>query len=195
MQMKRICVFCGSNRGVRSAYISAAQSLGKILVQRNLGLVYGGGNVGLMGVIADAVLAEGGEVIGVIPQSLVDREVAHKNLTSQHIVNSMHERKALMADLSDGFIAMPGGMGTFDEFCEILTWAQLGIHQKPCGILNVENYFAPLLKMFDHAMDEGFLRDAHRDLVIEATSPEILLNLFANYQPAPLAKWMDRDKR
>jgi uncharacterized protein (TIGR00730 family) len=193
--MKRICVFCGSNQGVRSEYISAAQSLGKILVKRNLSLVYGGGNVGLMGIIADAVLAEGGEVIGVIPQSLVDREVAHQNLTTMHIVNSMHERKALMADLSDGFIAMPGGMGTFDEFCEILTWAQLGIHQKPCGILNVENYFTPLLKMFDHATDEGFLRDAHRDLVIEATKPEVLLDLFDNYQPQAVAKWMDQNKR
>jgi uncharacterized protein (TIGR00730 family) len=193
--MKRICVFCGSNRGVRSEYIDAAQWLGKILVKRNLSLVYGGGNVGLMGVIADAVLAEGGEVIGVIPQSLVDREVAHQNLTQMHIVNSMHERKALMADLSDGFIAMPGGMGTFDEFCEILTWAQLGIHQKPCGILNVENYFTHLLKMFDHAMDEGFLRDTHRDLVIEATTPETLLDLFDNYQPKPVAKWMDQNKR
>ena len=193
--MKRICVFCGSNRGVRSEYIEAAQDLGKVLVKRNLSLVYGGGNVGLMGVIADAVLAEGGEVIGVIPQSLVDREVAHQSLTKMHIVNSMHERKALMADLSDGFIAMPGGMGTFDEFCEILTWAQLGIHQKPCGILNVENYFTPLLKMFDHAMDEGFLRDTHRDLVIEATTPETLLDLFDNYQPKPVAKWMDQNKR
>ncbi len=192
--MKRICVFCGSNRGMRSEYIEAAQSLGKILVERNLSLVYGGGNVGLMGVIADAVLAEGGEVIGVIPQSLVDREVAHQNLTKMHIVNSMHERKALMADLSDGFIAMPGGMGTFDEFCEILTWAQLGIHQKPCGILNVENYFTPLLKMFDHARDEGFLRDTHRDLVMESTTPETLLELFDNYQPKPVVKWMGLDK-
>ena len=195
MSMKRICVFCGSNRGVRNEYIEAAQELGKVLVKRNLSLVYGGGNVGLMGIIADAVLAEGGEVIGVIPQSLVDREVAHQSLTTRHIVNSMHERKALMADLSDGFIAMPGGMGTFDEFCEILTWAQLGIHQKPCGILNVENYFTPLLKMFDHATDEGFLRDAHRDLVIEATKPEILLDLFDNYQPQSVAKWMEQNKR
>ena len=193
--MKRICVFCGSNQGARNEYIEAAQELAQVLVKRNLALVYGGGNVGLMGIIADAVLAEGGEVIGVIPQSLVDREVAHQNLTTTHVVNSMHERKALMADLSDGFIAMPGGMGTFDEFCEILTWAQLGIHQKPCGILNVENYFTPLLKMFDHALAEGFLREAHRDLVIEATKPEILLDLFANYQPQAVAKWMDQNKR
>ena len=152
--MKRICVFCGSNKGAKPAYIEAAKSLGKVLVKKNIGLIYGGGKVGLMGVIADEVLASGGEVIGVIPQSLVNREVAHQNVTQMHIVNSMHERKALMADLSDGFMALPGGMGTFDEFCEILTWAQLGIHQKPCGILNVENYFTPLLAMFDHAMRE-----------------------------------------
>jgi uncharacterized protein (TIGR00730 family) len=194
MQMKRICVFCGSNRGVRSEYIEAAQHLGRVLVQRNLSLVFGGGNRGLMGIIADTVLAEGGEVIGVMPQSLVNQEVAHQNLTKMHIVNSMHERKALMADLSDGFIALPGGMGTFDEFCEILTWAQLGIHQKPCGILNVENYFTPLLKMFDHATDEGFLREAHRDLVLESTKPETLLELLDNYQPKPVVKWMGLDK-
>ena len=193
--MKRICVFCGSNKGAKPAYIEAAKSLGKVLVKKNIGLVYGGGKVGLMGVIADEVLASGGEVIGVIPQSLVNREVAHQNVTQMHIVNSMHERKALMADLSDGFMALPGGMGTFDEFCEILTWAQLGIHQKPCGILNVENYFTPLLAMFDHAMREGFLHDSHRALVIEATEPESLLDLFAKYQPQHVEKWLGREKR
>ncbi len=193
--MKRICVFCGSNKGAKPAYIEAAKSLGKVLVEKNIGLVYGGGKVGLMGVIADEVLAGSGEVIGVIPQSLVAREVAHQNVTQMHIVNSMHERKALMADLSDGFMALPGGMGTFDEFCEILTWAQLGIHQKPCGILNIENYFTPLLAMFDHAMREGFLRDTHRAMVIEATEPETLLELFAKYQPQHIEKWLDREKR
>lgn len=189
--MKRICVFCGSSKGVRIEYISAAQAMGRVLVKRNIGLVYGGGNVGLMGVIADAMLAEGGEVIGVIPQGLVAREVAHQNLTEQHVVNSMHERKALMAELSDAFIAMPGGMGTFDEFCEILTWAQLGIHQKPCGILNVENYFTPLLTMFDQAMTEGFLRDTHRALVLEASEPELLLDALEKYQPQFAEKWLD----
>ena len=193
--MKRICVFCGSNKGAKPAYIEAAKSLGKVLVKKNIGLIYGGGKVGLMGVIADEVLASGGEVIGVIPQSLVNREVAHQNVTQMHIVNSMHERKALMADLSDGFMALPGGMGTLDEFCEILTWAQLGIHQKPCGILNVENYFTPLLAMFDHAMREGFLRDTHRALVIEATEPETLLDLLAKHQPQHVEKWLDREKR
>ncbi len=192
--MKRICVFCGSNKGVRAAYVSAAQAMGRALVKRNIGLVYGGGNVGLMGVIADEMLAEGGEVIGVIPQGLVAREVAHQNLTEQRIVSTMHERKALMAELSDAFIAMPGGMGTFDEFCEILTWAQLGIHQKSCGVLNVENYFTPLLTMFDHAMNEGFLRAEHRALVLEASEPERLLDQLAAYQPQFAEKWLDLDK-
>jgi hypothetical protein len=192
--MKRICVFCGSNKGARAEYVLAAQALGQAMVRRNIGLVYGGGNVGLMGVIADAMLAEGGEVIGVIPQALVAREVAHQHLSQQRIVGTMHERKALMAELSDAFIAMPGGMGTFDEFCEILTWAQLGIHQKPCGVLNVENYFAPLLAMFDHAMREGFLRDTHRALVLEASEPDALLNKLEKYQPQFAEKWFDLGK-
>ena len=192
--MNRVCVFCGSNKGVRAEYVLAAKAMGQALVKRNIGLVYGGGNVGLMGVIADTILAEGGEVIGVIPQALVAREVAHQNLTEQRIVGTMHERKALMAELSDAFIAMPGGMGTFDEFCEILTWAQLGIHQKPCGILNVENYFTPLLTMFDHARAEGFLRDTHRALVMDASEPEQLLDALAKYQPQFAEKWLDLDK-
>jgi hypothetical protein len=192
--MKRVCVFCGSNKGARAEYVSAAKAMGQALVKRNIGLVYGGGNVGLMGVIADAMLAEGGEVIGVIPQGLVAREVAHQDLTEQRIVGTMHERKALMAELSDAFIAMPGGMGTFDEFCEILTWAQLGIHQKPCGVLNVENYFTPLLTMFKHAMNEGFLRAEHRALVLEASAPEQLLEALAKYQPQFAEKWLDLGK-
>lgn len=192
--MKRICVFCGSNKGVRPIYVTAAQAMAQAMVKRNIGLVYGGGNIGLMGVIADEMLAQGGEVIGVIPRSLVQREVAHHHLTQQHIVNTMHERKALMAELSDGFIAMPGGMGTFDEFCEILTWAQLGIHQKPCGVLNVENYFTPLLTMFDHAVAEGFLHASHRALVLEADAPESLLDAFAGFQPQYVQKWLDLNK-
>jgi uncharacterized protein (TIGR00730 family) len=191
--MRRACVFCGSSKGARAAYTTAAKALGQALVKRNIGLVYGGSSIGLMRVIADTVLAEGGEVIGVIPQSLVRREVAHQNLTEQHIVNTMHERKALMAELADAFIAMPGGMGTFDEFCEILTWAQLGIHQKPCGVLNVENYFTPLMAMFDHAVTEGFLRDSHRALVLAASDPEILLGKLAAYQPQYVEKWLDLD--
>ncbi len=192
--MKRICVFCGSSKGVRAEYALAAKALGQALVKRDIGLVYGGSNIGLMGVIADTMLAEGGEVIGVIPQALVTKEVAHQHLTEQRIVSTMHERKALMAELSDAFIALPGGMGTFDEFCEILTWAQLGIHQKPCGILNVENYFTPLLTMFDHAVAEGFLRDTHRALVLKASEPEQLLDALEKYQPQFAEKWLDLDK-
>ncbi len=192
--MKRICVFCGSSKGVRAEYALAAQALGQALVKRNISLVYGGSNIGLMGIIADAMLAAGGEVLGVIPQALVTKEVAHQHLTEQRIVSTMHERKALMAELSDAFIAMPGGMGTFDEFCEILTWAQLGIHQKPCGILNVENYFSPLLTMFDHAVAEGFLRDTHRALVLEASEPERLLEALEKYQPQFAEKWLDLDE-
>jgi uncharacterized protein (TIGR00730 family) len=194
MQVKRICVFCGSNKGVRAEYAAAAKAMGQALVKHNIGLVYGGGNVGLMGVIADAMLAEGGEVIGVIPQALVAREVAHQRLTEQRIVSTMHERKALMAELSDAFIALPGGMGTFDELCEILTWAQLGIHQKPCGILNVENYFMPLLAMFDHATAEGFLQVKHRALVLEASAPDTLIKALETYQPQYETKWLDLDK-
>ncbi len=192
--MKRICVFCGSSKGVRAEYALAAKALAQAFLKRDIGLVYGGSNIGLMGIIADAMLAAGGEVIGVIPQALVTKEVAHQHLTEQRIVSTMHERKALMAELSDAFIAMPGGMGTFDEFCEILTWAQLGIHQKPCGILNVENYFTPLLKMFDHAVAEGFLRDTHRALVLEASEPEQLLDALEKYQPQFAEKWLDLDK-
>lgn len=192
--MQRICVFCGSSKGTRAAYTEAAKALGKTLVENNLGLVYGGSNIGLMGIIADEILALGGEVIGVIPQVLVAKEVAHANLTQMHIVNSMHERKALMAELSDGFIAMPGGMGTFDELCEILTWAQLGIHQKPCGVLNIEDYFEPLLKMFDHSMNEGFLRDSHRAMVLAAHEPAALLRMFMQYQPRYATKWLDLDE-
>ena len=192
--MQRICVFCGSSQGVRPVYAEAAKTLGKTLVENNLGLVYGGSNIGLMSIIADEVLRLGGEVIGVIPQVLVAKEVAHTNLSQMHIVNSMHERKALMAELSDGFIAMPGGMGTFDELCEILTWAQLGIHQKPCGLLNIEDYFEPLLKMFDHAMDEGFLRDSHRAIVLASHEPAALLRMFTQYQPRYATKWLDLDE-
>ena len=189
--LKRICVFCGSNKGARAEYVLAAQAMGRALVKRNIGLVYGGGNVGLMGVIADAMLAEGGEVIGVIPQGLVAREVAHQSLTEQRIVNTMHERKALMAELSDGFIAMPGGMGTFDELCEILTWGQLGIHSKPCGILNVSGYFAPLLAMFNHSVAEGFLKTEDRERLLESSDARELLGMLARYQAPKIEKWLD----
>lgn len=193
IKMKSICVFCGSSMGQRPAYKQAAETLGKTIASRGLGLVYGGGNVGLMGIVADAVLALGGEVIGVIPEFLVAKEIAHNGLTTLHVVDSMHERKTKMADLADGFIALPGGFGTLEEFCEILTWAQLGLHQKPCGLLNVEGYFDPLLKLFDQAVTEEFLKPALRSLVLEATNPEHLLDLFASYKPTIVNKWIGRE--
>jgi uncharacterized protein (TIGR00730 family) len=160
--MKRICVFCGSSSGSRHEHRAATEELGTELARRNIGLVYGGGNVGLMGVLADAVLKAGGEAQGVIPEHLMAREIGHNGLTKLHIVHSMHERKALMADLSDAFIALPGGFGTLEEFCEIVTWAQLGLHAKPCGILNVLGYYSPLLAMLDHAVEERFLKPENR---------------------------------
>jgi len=189
--MKRICVFCGSNTGVRPAYADAARALARHLVKLSIGIVYGGGNVGLMGVLADTAMAAGGEVIGVIPHSLFVKEVGHAGITDLRIVGSMHERKALMADLSDGFIALPGGWGTFDEFCEILTWAQLGLHRKPCGILNVEGYYDPLLKMFDHSVAEGFLKPEYRPLVIAATGPEELIAKMQGYRGPSLDQWIE----
>ena len=192
--MKHICVFCGSNQGAKPAYKATAQALGQALVKRGLGLVYGGSNVGLMGTIADSVLAAGGTTIGVMPQALVNKELAHQGLTELHIVNSMHERKALMADLSDGFIALPGGFGTFEEFCEVLTWAQLGFHQKPCGLLNVDDYYSPLIAMFDHATTEQFVRLPHRSLVLEAHDPDCLLDKLASYKPITIQKWIDRQE-
>lgn len=188
--MKRICVFCGSNKGVRPVFAAVARQLAALLVERQLELVYGAGNVGLMGEIADAVLAAGGKVIGVIPQLLVQKEVAHRELSDLRIVNTMHERKALMAELSDGFIAMPGGFGTFEEFCEIVTWAQLGIHLKPCALLNVEGYYDPLLALFDHGVDEGFVRPSHRNLVISNSDPAALLALMEGFVPQNLPKWI-----
>ena len=193
--MRRVCVFCGSARGARPEYQEAAQAVGTLLAERGLGLVYGGGNVGLMGAVADAALAAGGEVTGVIPESLVGWEVAHTRLTELRVVGSMHERKALMADLSDAFLALPGGFGTFEEFCEVLTWSQLGIHAKPCGLLNVAGYYGPLLGLFDHAVREGFLRPQHRALVLEGADPACLLDALASFQAPPLHKWIDRDER
>jgi len=172
-------------------YQNAAETLGQTLASRNLRLIYGGGKVGLMGVVADAVLAAGGEVIGVIPEFLVAKEIAHAGLTQLHVVPSMHDRKALMADLADGFIALPGGYGTLEEFCEILTWAQLGLHKKPQGLLNVEGYYDPLLTLFDHAVAERFLRADLRSLVMEASDPDSLLDKFIAYQPKLVEKWLD----
>ena len=192
--MNRICVFCGSNPGARPEYVEAARRMGVAMVQRALGLVYGGGRVGLMGAIADAVLAEGGSVIGVIPKGLADREVAHTGLPDLRVVGSMHERKATMVSLADAFIAMPGGFGTLEEFHEVVTWAQLGIHGKPCGLLNVEGYYDPLLALFDHGVAEGFILPAYRSLVIAERDEYRLLDLLASYRAPAVTKWIDRDE-
>src|SRR5579859_3240485 len=189
--MQRVCVFCGSSNGVRSDYAAAACAMGTSLAKRGLGLVYGGGRVGLMGLMANAALEAGGEVIGVIPQSLVDKEVGHKALTDLRIVRTMHERKALMADLSEAFIAMPGGAGTMDEFFEILTWAQLGFHRKACALLNVAAYYDPLLAFIDHAVREGFIRPEHRDLIRVDADADRLLDMLATYTPPIVDKWRD----
>jgi hypothetical protein len=164
--MKRVCVFLGSSAGLQPEYGKVAKQLGRELIRRNLGLVYGGANLGLMKILADTVLAEGSEVIGVIPQMLVEKEIAHQGLTELRVVGSMHERKAMMADLADGFIALPGGLGTFEEFFEVWTWGQLGLHAKPCGLLDVCGYFRHLIQFLDHAVDERFLRQENRDLLL-----------------------------
>jgi uncharacterized protein (TIGR00730 family) len=191
--LKSICVFAGSSPGTRPEYLAAARELGRALAQRGIGAVYGGGCVGLMGALADAVLAAKGEITGVIPESLLAREVAHHGLSKLHVVQSMHERKALMAELSDGFVALPGGWGTLDEFFEVLTWAQLGLHRKPCGLINVGGYFDGLLAFLDHAIDERFVRAENGALVMVATSVDGILDQFGRYK-APLLteKWIDR---
>ena len=181
---KRICVFCGSSAGLRPAYRHAAISVGEELARREIGLVYGGGNVGLMGIAADAALAQGGEVIGVIPERMVSREAAHLGLTELRVVRTMHERKAVMAELSTGFLALPGGFGTFEEFCEVLTWSQLGIHKKPCALLNVAGYYDPLLRLFDHAVDEGFVKPVNRKLVLSHAEVGSILDALLQYAPA-----------
>jgi len=193
--MNHICVFCGSSSGTRPEYHAAAEDLGRELARRNIGLVYGGGKVGLMGVLADAVLTAGGEAVGVIPRHLLDREIGHAGLTKLHVVRSMHERKALMADLSDAFIALPGGLGTLDEFCEILTWAQLGLHAKPCGILNVLDYYSALLAMLDHAVEERFLNMEYRQAVLTRASAPELLRALEDWHPILVEKWLDRETR
>ncbi len=177
--VKSICVYCGSSPGRLDAYASAARALGKALVARNIRLVYGGSHLGMMGFVADEVLRLGGQAIGVIPESLMQREVAHKNLTELHITQSMHERKALMAELSDGFVALPGGIGTLEEIFEVWTWAQLGLHRKPCGLLNVAGYFDSLTAFLEHAVAERFVKSPHRSLLMVENDPERLLDRFA----------------
>jgi uncharacterized protein (TIGR00730 family) len=193
--MKRICVFCGSSSGSRPEYTAAAIELGAELSRRNIGLVYGGSKTGLMGSVADAVLKFGGEVVGVIPEHLMPKEIAHQGLTKLHVVHSMHERKAFMADLSDAFIALPGGFGTLDEFFEVVTWTQLGLHEKPCGILNVLGYYSPLLAMLDHAVDERLLKVENRRLVLARDSISGLLQALEEWHPTHIEKWLDRERR
>ena len=188
---RKICVFTGSRHGASSAYADAAEQLARDLVERGFGLVYGGGNVGLMNIIADAVLELGGHVTGVIPNALMSKEVAHRGLSELRVVNSMHERKALMAELSDGFIALPGGIGTMEEFFEVLSWAQLGIHNKPCGLLNVSGYYDPLIEFLDHAVSQDFVKAKHRALLIVEHEPVTLLDRFAKILAAPPVKKFD----
>lgn len=187
--MRRVCVFSGSNAGSQRAYGTAAWELGDELVARGFGLVYGGGGVGLMKTVADTVLAAGGEAIGVIPRHLVDREVAHSGLTELHVVDSMHERKARMSDLADGFVALPGGYGTLEEFAEVLTWSQLGLQVKPCGLLDVAGFFQPLLRFVEHAVAEGFVVPEHRKLILLRQSPRELLPAMDKWEPPSVEKW------
>ncbi len=187
--MKTVCVFCGSRAGSRPSYIEAAKLMGKEIARQGLGLVYGGGRVGLMGTLADAALEEGGEVVGVIPKALVARESAHVGLTELYVVGSMHERKRLMADLSDGFVTLPGGFGTLEEFCEVLSWAQLGIHGKPCGLLDVDGFWEPLVALLDKAVAEGFAHSGHRSLVLKEQDPRALLGLMKRYTPSRKRGW------
>jgi len=190
-EIKRLAVFCGSNPGARPEYVEGARALGRLLCERGIGVVYGGSSVGMMAALADAVLDDLGDIIGVIPKMLVEREVAHRTLTDLRIVDSMHERKALIAELSDGFVALPGGIGTLEEFFEIWTWAQLGVHQKPCGLLNIAGYFDPLLRFLDRAVEEKFVRNVHRSMVVVESEPQHLLERFESYQPPNVVKWID----
>ncbi|MCP4337722.1 MAG: TIGR00730 family Rossman fold protein [Desulfobulbaceae bacterium] len=191
--MKNICVYCGSSPGKRPEYIESARVLAHELVKNGIGLVYGGASVGIMGEIADTVLAGGGEVIGVIPQALVDKEVSHNGLTKLHVVESMHERKTIMADISDGFVALPGGLGTIEELFEILTWSQLGFHKKPCALLNIEGYYDHLSLFLRHAVEEQFIKKIHNEMLLVDDNPEKLLKSMAIYQPPMVDKWIGRN--
>jgi len=195
VKLKRVCVFCGSSLGVHPAYAQAADETGRILAQRGIELVYGGGKVGLMGRIADACLGHGGRVIGVMPKALVEKEIGHQGLTQLRVVASMHERKALMADLAGAFIAMPGGFGTWEEFCEVLTWSQLGLQRKACALLNVNGYYDPLLRMADRAVEHGFVRNVHRELLLSDTEPDRLLDRLAGYTVPLVDKWIGPSNR
>ena len=190
MKIKNICVNCGSNTGVRPEYMKAAVDLGRYLAENNIGLIYGGAGVGLMGAVASSAMENGGDVIGVIPESFADR-VGHNNLTELHVVSTMHERKTMMFDLSDGFIALPGGMGTIEEVFEVLTWAQLGFHAKPCGLLNICGYYDSILAFLDNAVNQQFVRQEHKDMLLVDVDPESLITRFSNYEVIPIEKWID----
>ena len=191
--MERICVFCGASPGARPEYADATAELARLLVAEGIGVVYGGGGVGLMGVLADAVLAEGGEIIGVIPGALLDREIAHRDVADMRVVGSMHERKALMAELADAFVAAPGGIGTLEELFEVYTWAQLGLHQKPCALLNVAGYYDGIADFLAHAVEERFLRVEHLEVLMVESDPKALIDTLRAYEPnTSLPKWIDR---
>ena len=190
--MKNLCVFCGSQFGNRPEYEVAARLLGLELAGRGIRLIYGGGRVGLMGVVADAVMAAGGEVVGVIPEFLMQKEIGHVGLTELHVVDSMHSRKAKMAELADGFVALPGGFGTFEEFFEVLTWAQLGLHNKPVGLLDVADFYLPMVAFLRHSAAQGFIRNDHLSLIVHAREPEDLIQRLSGYQAVTVPKWLDR---
>jgi uncharacterized protein (TIGR00730 family) len=194
-RISRICVFCGSSLGARREYAEAARRIGQVMVERGIGLVYGGASVGVMGEVADTVLAGGGEVIGVIPRALATKEVAHAGLADLRIVESMHERKAQMADLADGFVALPGGFGTLEEFFEVVTWAQLGIHHKPCGLLNAAGYFDRLVEFLEHSVAERFVRTDHRRMVLLEQDPARLIDRMEAYEPPSVRKWIEEGQR
>ena len=188
--LARVCVFCGSSPGTHPEYRAAAETLGRAMAEQGIDLIFGGGRVGLMGVIANAVLAAGGHATGVIPNFMIDRELAHEGLPDLRIVASMHERKALMASLADAFIAMPGGFGTFEELCEAVTWTQLGLHRKRCGLLNIRGFYDPMLTLFDRAVDDGFVREETREILVSRETPLALLRALANPPEAPEARWL-----
>lgn len=194
MGIRSVCIYCGSSMGNSSKYAEQAAILAKTLAQNGITIVYGGAKVGIMGVIADTALAKGGKVIGVIPKALVEKEVAHQGLSKIYVVESMHERKALMAELSDGFIAFPGGIGTFEELFEVWTWAQLGFHSKPCGVLNVSSYYDKLLAFICHASSEGFIKPQHKDMLIVTDSADELLSQFESYKPPTVKKWITKNE-
>ncbi|WP_163338716.1 TIGR00730 family Rossman fold protein [Desulfopila sp. IMCC35008] len=190
--MKRICVYCGSNTGAQPEYLESAKALGTLLAQGNIDVVYGGAEVGLMGAVASAALAEGGNVIGIIPKSFADK-VCHTKLSELQIVPTMHDRKTRMFDLSDAFITLPGGIGTLEETFEILTWAQIGFHSKPCGLLNINGYFDSIIEFLDHSLRQQFVRQEHRDMVLVDNNPQGLLHQFENYQAPTIRKWIEKN--